>query len=84
MPWDDLHCSFDKVPRCAELGIHVLVDDSPVNIAKAQEQGILAATIIHPWNEEIVASDGVIAARDWRGLKSALEPVLHRLGPEPA
>jgi hypothetical protein len=55
-----------------------------VNIAKAQAQGIVAATIIHPWNEEIVASDGVIGARDWRGLKSALEPVLHRLGPEPA
>ena len=53
-------------------------------IAKAQAQGIVAATIIHPWNEEIVASDGVIGARDWRGLKTALEPVLHRLGPEPA
>ena len=34
MPYDDLHCSFDKVPRCVELGIDVLVDDSPVNIAR--------------------------------------------------
>jgi len=80
MPWDDLHCSFDKVPRCAELGIHVLVDDSPVNIAKAREAGIVAATIIHPWNEELVERDGVIGARDWRGLKSALDPVLERIG----
>ena len=32
MPYDDLHCSFDKVTRCVELGIDVLVDDSPVNI----------------------------------------------------
>ena len=62
MPWDDLHCSFDKVPRCVELGIHVLVDDSPVNIAKARAEGIVAATIIHPWNEEIVEADGVIGA----------------------
>ena len=80
MPWDDLHCSFDKVPRCAELGIHVLVDDSPVNIARAREAGIVAATIIHPWNEELVERDGVIGARDWPGLRSALDPVLERIG----
>ena len=36
MPYDDLHCSFDKVTRCVELGIDVLVDDSPVNIARAR------------------------------------------------
>jgi uncharacterized HAD superfamily protein len=84
MPYDDLHCSFDKVPRCVELGIHVLVDDSPVNIVKAQAEGIVAATIIHPWNEELVASDGVIGAPEWRGLKQALDPVLDRLGAGPA
>jgi uncharacterized HAD superfamily protein len=84
MPYDDLHCSFDKVPRCVELGIHVLVDDSPVNIAKAAAEGIVPATIIHPWNEEILDVHGVIAARDWRGLKAALDPVLDRLGAEPA
>ena len=67
MPYDDLHCSFDKVPRCVELGIDVLVDDSPVNIAKAREAGIVPATIVHPWNEELVERDGVIGARDWRG-----------------
>jgi phosphoglycolate phosphatase-like HAD superfamily hydrolase len=79
MPFDDLHCSFDKVTRCAELGIHVLVDDSPVNITRAQAAGIVPATIIHPWNEEIVDRDGVIGARDWRGLKAELDPVLERL-----
>jgi uncharacterized protein len=84
MPFDDLHCSFDKVPRCVELGIQVLVDDSPVNIAKAREEGIVPATIIHPWNEEIVETDGVIGAPDWRALKVALEPVLERLDAAPA
>ena len=54
LPVDDLHCSFDKVSRCVDLGIDVLVDDSPVNIARAREAGIVAATIIHPWNEEVV------------------------------
>jgi uncharacterized protein len=76
MPWDDLHCSFDKVPHCAALGIDVLVDDSPVNIAKARAAGILAATIVHPWNEDLVAEDGVTGARDWTGLRAALAPVL--------
>jgi uncharacterized protein len=79
LPVDDLHCSFDKVSRCAQLGIDVLVDDSPVNIARAQEAGIVAATIIHPWNEEVVERDGVIGARDWDGLRERLAPVLERL-----
>jgi hypothetical protein len=60
------------------------VDDSPVNIAKAREAGIVAATIVHPWNEEIVATDGVIGARDWNGLRAALDPVLERLDRAPA
>ena len=62
----------------------MLVDDSPVNIAKARAEGIVAATIVHPWNEELVERDGVIGARDWRGLKAALDPVLDRLDAEPA
>jgi len=80
MPYDDLHCSFDKVTRCAELGIDVLIDDSPVNIVRARAQGIVPATILHPWNREVVERDGVIGARDWRGLRVALDPVLERLG----
>jgi uncharacterized protein len=81
MPFDDLHCSFDKVTRCVELGIHVLVDDSPVNIARASDAGIVAATIAHPWNEALIDRDGVIGARDWDELRMKLEPVLEELGP---
>ena len=84
MPYDDLHCSYDKVTRCTELGVHVLVDDSPVNIAKARDAGIVAATIIHPWNEEAVESDGVIGAPDWQALRAALDPVLERIDSAPA
>ena len=80
MPYHDLHCSFDKVSRCVELGIDVLVDDSPVNIARAKEAGIVPATIVHPWNEELVGRDGVIGARDWHGLRLQLDPVLERIG----
>jgi uncharacterized protein len=76
MPFDDLHCSFDKVSRCVELGIDVLVDDSPVNIARAREAGIAAATIRHPWNEQLAGEDGVVVAKDWPELERRLEPVL--------
>jgi uncharacterized HAD superfamily protein len=80
MPYDDLHCSYDKIARCVELGIHVLVDDSPVNLERAREHGIAGATIIHPWNEGLVAENGVVGGRDWRELKQRLDPVLARLG----
>jgi hypothetical protein len=76
MPFDDLHCSFDKVTRCSELGIDVLVDDSPVNIVRAREAGIVPATIIHPWNAELVEREGVIAAHDWAGLREKLSDTL--------
>ncbi len=79
MPCDDLHCSFDKVPRCVELGIDVLVDDSPVNLGRAREEGITAATIIHPWNAELIDRDGVVGARDWPQLAQRLQPILSQL-----
>jgi uncharacterized protein len=76
LPYDDLHCSFDKVSRCVELAIDVLIDDSPVNIARAREAGMLAATILHPWNEDLANHDGVVAAGDWCELKELLDPYL--------
>jgi hypothetical protein len=38
------------------------------------------ATIVHPWNEELVGQDGVIGAPDWNGLRLQLAPVLERIG----
>jgi hypothetical protein len=76
LPYDDLYCSFDKVSRCVELDIDVLIDDSPVNIARARQHGIVAATIVHPWNEDLVATDGVIGGRDWNELGENLKPFL--------
>ena len=40
---------------------------------------MVAATILHPWNEDLAAGDGVIGARDWPELRERLEPVLERL-----
>ncbi|HEV3095241.1 MAG TPA: hypothetical protein VGY30_12125 [Solirubrobacteraceae bacterium] len=78
MPVDDLCCSYDKVSRCVELGIDVLIDDSPINLVAAIERRIAAATILHPWNAELCEEEDVIAARDWPELERLLEPVLAR------
>jgi uncharacterized protein len=73
LPYDELYCSYDKIARCLELEIDVLIDDSPVNLTRAVEAGITAATLEHPWNRDL---DGVIIAPDWRRLAERLEPVL--------
>ncbi len=81
--FDELYCSADKVSRCTEIGIDLLIDDSPLNIAAAVERGITVATIIHPWNEDVVAEEGVIGAADWSTLARELEaslPPLRRTG----
>jgi len=79
MPFDDLHCSYDKVTRCVELSIDVLVDDSPINLERARVAGILGATIRHPWNEHLEGGGGIVLADDWRELRERLGPVLARL-----
>ena len=79
IPFDDLHCSWDKVTRCVELGIDVLVDDSPVNLERAREAGILGATLRHPWNRELEGTDGYVFAGDWIELRERLGPRLDRL-----
>jgi uncharacterized protein len=78
VPYDDLHCSEDKIARCVELGIELLIDDSPLNLAAAIEHGILVATIEHPWNRDLCEEEDVICAQDWRGLAALLDPLLRR------
>ena len=79
MPFNDLHCSYDKVVRCVELGVQVLVDDSPLNLQRAKAEGIVAATIVHPWNRELVEGGEAIGATDWEELRARLDPVLARM-----
>jgi uncharacterized HAD superfamily protein len=76
LPYDDLHCSWDKITRCSEIDIDVLIDDSPQNILRAQEAGIVPATIAHPWNRELCREEGVICAADWPELRERLTSVL--------
>lgn len=76
LPYDDLHCSYDKVTRCTELDIDLLIDDSPMNIAQAVGRGMLVATLTHPWNRDICEEEDVICAHDWPELHRRLESVL--------
>lgn len=75
-PYDDLHCSSDKVARCTELQIDLLIDDSPLNIRQAIDAGIHVATISHPWNEDVRDEEGVLSADDWAELAAAVAPLL--------
>jgi len=54
----------------------VLIDDSPVNLQKAIDAGITAATLVHPWNRELCETEDVVWAADWPGLAERLTPVL--------
>jgi len=74
--YDELYCSWDKVARCREIGIDVLIDDSPVTLLKAGEAGITPATILHPWNRELCEEEDIVCAPDWPTLARRLEPVL--------
>jgi hypothetical protein len=76
--YDELYCSFDKVARCEEIGIDLLIDDSPVNLQRALDAGIRAATLRHPWNRDLLEEEDVIAADDWPGLARELAPILGR------
>jgi uncharacterized protein len=81
VPYDDLCCSYEKVSRCVELEIDVLIDDSPLNISAAMDYGILTATILHPWNAELCEVEDVLGAHDWPELASLLAPVLSTPSP---
>jgi hypothetical protein len=76
LPYDELYCSFDKVARCQAIGIDVLVDDSPVNLERALDAGMVAATILHPWNRELCETEDVIVGETWPELARNLRPVL--------
>ena len=76
LPYDELYCSYDKVRRCREIGIDVLIDDSPVNLEAALDAGMIAATIVHPWNRDLCETEDVICGADWNELARNLAPVL--------
>ena len=78
LSFDELYCSFDKVGRCGEIGIDVLIDDSPINLQAALDRAIVGATLIHPWNQDVCETEDIIYGHDWDELARRLEPILSR------
>jgi hypothetical protein len=76
LPFDELYCSYDKVSRCVEIGIELLIDDSPVNLTRAGEHGIAGATLRHPWNAAVCDGGDILWADDWPALADRLAPLL--------
>jgi hypothetical protein len=76
LPYDELYCSFDKLARCREIGIDLIIDDSPQTLQGALDMGIGAATILHPWNRELCEIEDIVCAEDWAGLSQRLGPLL--------
>jgi hypothetical protein len=76
LPYDALDCCVDKVAGCVALGVELLIDDSPVNLQGALDEGMAVATIVHPWNRELVEMEGIVAAPDWPSLAERLAPML--------
>ena len=69
---DELWGGDDKVARCRELGVDLLIDDSPDTLLRALDAGIRAATLRHPWNEHLCGASQVTCAADWRELARAV------------
>jgi uncharacterized protein len=76
LPFDAVQSEAERLELCVKEGIELLIDDSPLSIVGALERGIAAATIAHPWNEEVCAEEDVICARDWHELADLLAPVV--------
>jgi uncharacterized HAD superfamily protein len=76
LSFDELYCSYDKITRCRDIGIDLLIDDSPVNLQAALEQGIKVATIVHPWNEDLCEIEDVVCGGDWPELARKLAPLV--------
>jgi uncharacterized HAD superfamily protein len=76
LAYDELYCSDDKIARCREIGIELLIDDSPVNLLGAVDAGIAVATLRHPWNRDVCEEEDVVCGEDWAELAGELAPML--------
>jgi uncharacterized HAD superfamily protein len=82
LPYDELCCSTDKIARCREIGIDLLIDDSPVNLERAIDAGMRAATLLHPWNRDVCETEDIVFAQSWPDLEARLAPILRAAAPQ--
>jgi uncharacterized HAD superfamily protein len=76
LEYDELVCSSDKIARCVTANIDLLIDDNPHDLVRALERGLHAATLRHPWNEEVCETEDVMSATDWKALAAIVDPLL--------
>ena len=66
----------DKLILLEELGAFGLIDDRPDTIRRAADAGLWVATMLQPWNRDLVARrDDVHGFSDWREVRGLLPPV---------
>lgn len=58
----------DKVGLCFWLDASVIIDDRPSTLEAAADAGLLAATIAHPYTDEVCATTEARAHSDWNGI----------------
>jgi FMN phosphatase YigB (HAD superfamily) len=76
VPVSHLVCEpgIDKIRYAIEHGIDIIIDDRPLTLIAAREAGMMAATIRHPFNADLLAQDhSIIAADDWYTLRMLIE-----------
>ena len=66
LPYDELHCSYDKITRCPRARHRRARRRQPGQPPAARSRpGSSARRSLHPWNRELVEEEDVIAADDW-------------------
>lgn len=63
----------DKLGILRELGAFGLIDDRPDTIGRVADAGLWAATLVQPWNRDlVVARDDIHGFSDWREVPGLL------------
>jgi 5' nucleotidase, deoxy (Pyrimidine), cytosolic type C protein (NT5C) len=66
----------DKLGILGALGAFGMVDDRPDTIRHVADVGLWAATMLQPWNRELVASHpNIYGFSDWREVPDLLQPL---------
>lgn len=61
-----IHSDNPKIEKLLDVGAIGIIDDKPATLADALEHDLLAATLIHPWNQEFLKENPeVIRFRNW-------------------
>ncbi len=67
VPVDILHSSEPKLDKLLELDALGILDDKPETLEAVADAGLIAATLIHPWNQKLVNErPDIMGFRRWK------------------